>query len=73
VELYLHPPYAFILGTVTFLPLCSGAKAPPMGAPAPLNIQNQKLKNTNFEDVIISNVLLDLPFSQNQPLKSADD
>jgi hypothetical protein len=31
------------------------------------------LKNTDFVDTMISKVLRDLPFSLNQPLKSADD
>ena len=35
--------------------------------------QNWNLKNTDFVDIKISKVLHDLPFSQNQPLKSADD
>jgi hypothetical protein len=30
-------------------------------------------KNTDFVDMMISNVLRNLPYSQNQPLKSADD
>jgi hypothetical protein len=34
--------------------------------------QTRNLKNTDLVD-IISSVLRDLPFSQNQPLKSADD
>jgi hypothetical protein len=34
--------------------------------------QNRNLKNTDFVD-IISKLLRDLPFSRNQPLKSADD
>ena len=32
-----------------------------------------KLKNANFVDTAISQVLHNLPFSQNYPLKSADD
>jgi hypothetical protein len=43
---------------------CSLAAAP--------NPQNQNLKNTDFVDMMISKVLRDLPFSWNQPLKSAD-
>ena len=41
----------------------------------PLQIsQNRNLKkNKDFVDIIVSKVLRDLPFSQNQPLKSADD
>jgi hypothetical protein len=31
------------------------------------------LKTTDFVDTMITNVLRDLPFSRNQPLKSADD
>jgi hypothetical protein len=34
---------------------------------------NQNLKNTDFVDTIVLNVLHDLAFSQNQPLKLADD
>jgi hypothetical protein len=41
-------------------------------AAPPQTTQNQNLKNTDFVD-IISNVLRDLPFSLNQPLKSAND
>jgi hypothetical protein len=33
---------------------------------------NRNLKNTDFLDFIL-NVLCDLPFNQNQPLKLADD
>jgi hypothetical protein len=32
-----------------------------------------KKKNTDFVDIMISKALRDLPFSRNQPLKSADD
>jgi hypothetical protein len=32
-----------------------------------------KFKNTDFVDIMISDVLRDLGFSLNQPLKSADD
>jgi hypothetical protein len=35
--------------------------------------QNQNLKNTDFVAIAISKVLLELPFSRNQPLKSAYD
>jgi hypothetical protein len=35
--------------------------------------QNWNLKNTDFMDIMISNVLCDLPSSWNQPLKSAHD
>jgi hypothetical protein len=41
--------------------------------PAPKTPQNQKLKNTDFVDTMIWNVLCDLPFSRNQPLKLVDD
>jgi hypothetical protein len=34
---------------------------------------NCNFKNTDFVDIKIFNVLHHLPFSQNQPLKSADD
>jgi hypothetical protein len=45
------------------------------GSPAapPETPQNRSLKNTDFEDIMMSDVLRDLPFSRNQPLKSADD
>jgi hypothetical protein len=45
------------------LPGCSPAQTP----------QNRNLKNTDFVDIMISKALRDFPFSQNQPLKSADD
>jgi hypothetical protein len=32
-----------------------------------------KLKKTHFLDIMVLKVLRDLPFSRNQPLKSADD
>jgi hypothetical protein len=35
--------------------------------------QIEIFKNTNLVDTMISNVLRDLPFSQNQPLKSTDE
>jgi hypothetical protein len=35
--------------------------------------QNENLKNTDFVDIMISKVSHGLPFSQNQPLKSAND
>jgi hypothetical protein len=38
----------------------------------PQTPQNQNLKNTHLVDMM-SKVLGDLPFSRNQPLKSADD
>jgi hypothetical protein len=40
--------------------------------PSPRPPSNLNLKNTDFVDMI-SKVLHDLPFSQNQPLKLADD
>jgi hypothetical protein len=40
------------------------------GHPKP---QNRFFKNTDFVDIIMSNVLRDVPFSRNQPLKSVDD
>jgi hypothetical protein len=42
-------------------------------SPPPQIPQNPSLKNTDFVDSMIPNVLHDLPFSRNQPLKSADD
>jgi hypothetical protein len=41
-------------------------------AAAPQNPKNRNLKDTNFVNMI-SKVLRYLPFSRNQPLKSADD
>ena len=41
-------------------------------AAAPQTPQNRNLRNTHFV-VTISEVLRDLPFSRNQPMKSADD
>jgi hypothetical protein len=41
-------------------------------AAAPQTPQNRNLRNTHFV-VTISDVLRDLPFSRNQPMKSADD
>jgi hypothetical protein len=34
---------------------------------------NSKFKKHRFSNTMVSKVLRDLPFSQNQPLKSADD
>jgi hypothetical protein len=42
------------------------------GCSAPLT-PNQILNNTDSVDIMISKVLCDFPFSQNQPLKSADN
>jgi hypothetical protein len=42
------------------------------GLQPPQTPQNRN-KNTHFVDITISNVICDLPFSRNQPLKSADD
>jgi hypothetical protein len=42
-----------------------GVQAPPQ--------KNRSLKNTDFVDIMIANVLCDLPFSRNQPLKSTDN
>jgi hypothetical protein len=51
------------------------AGAHPMGGAGlqPSKPQNRNLKNANFVDAVISKVLCDLPFSRNQPLKSADN
>jgi hypothetical protein len=59
--------------------LLLGRGAPKKGAtdlqppPQPETPKNLNLKNTNFVDIVISNVLIDFPFSGNQPLKSAGD
>jgi hypothetical protein len=42
-------------------------------AAAPQTTENWNLRNTDFVDLVISEVLRDFPFSRNQPLKSADD
>jgi hypothetical protein len=42
-------------------------------AAAPQTPQNRNLENTDLVDTVISKVLRDLPFSRNQPLKSADE
>jgi hypothetical protein len=42
-------------------------------AAAPKTPQNRNLRNTDFVDIMIPNVLRDISFSRNQPLKSADD
>jgi hypothetical protein len=43
------------------------------GCSPPQTPKNKNLKNTDFVDIVISKVLPDLPFSRNQPLKSADE
>jgi len=53
-----HRPEAHLSG----LPVCS----------PPQTHRNRNLKNRDFVGTMISNVLRDLPFSGNQPLKSAD-
>jgi hypothetical protein len=49
--------------------------APKGGLPgySPQTPQNWNLKNTDFVNTMVSRVLRDLPCSQIQPLKSADD
>jgi hypothetical protein len=49
--------------------------APKGGLPgcSPPNTPKLKFKNTDFVNTMISRVLRDLPCSQIQPLKSADD
>jgi hypothetical protein len=42
-------------------------------AAVPPKPQNRNLKNTEFVDIMRSEILLDFSFSQCQPLKSADD
>jgi hypothetical protein len=39
----------------------------------PAHPQSRDLKNRDFVDIMISEASRDLPFSRNQPLKSADD
>jgi hypothetical protein len=43
------------------------------GLQPPSNPQNRNLENKDFVGNMISKVSCDLPFSRNQPLKSADD
>jgi hypothetical protein len=52
----------------------SSKRAPKGGCQAagPPNPKNWNLKNADFVDVMISEVLRDFPFSRDQPLKSAD-
>jgi hypothetical protein len=45
----------------------------PGWSPPPKKTPKQKFKNTDFVDIMISNVLCDFPFSRNHSLKSADD
>lgn len=45
----------------------------PASPPPPQTSQNRNFKNTDFVDMMMSNVLPDLHFSQNHPLKSDDD
>jgi hypothetical protein len=55
--------------------MTTGKGTPKVGrcwAAASPNPQKLKFKNTDFVD-IISNIICDIPFSQNLPLKSADD
>jgi hypothetical protein len=49
-----------------------GREAAGLQPPLP-NPQNRNVKNTYLVDIMISEVLRDLPFSRNQTLKSADD
>jgi hypothetical protein len=42
------------------------------GCSPPPKPSKTKLKNTEFVNIMISKVLRNLPFSRNQPLKSAD-
>jgi hypothetical protein len=42
-------------------------------AAAPQTTQNWKLKNTHFVDIMVSKVLHDFTFCQNQSLKLTDD
>jgi hypothetical protein len=60
------PSDTALLSRKTLMQKCTqggGAVGPP----------NRNLKNTYFVETMITNVLRDLPFSGNQPLKSADD
>jgi hypothetical protein len=43
------------------------------GCSPPQNPTTEIKKKTDVIDIVISNVLRDLSFSRNQPLKSADD
>jgi hypothetical protein len=52
--------------------VAAGLRSPPPGKPPPPK-KKRKLKKKHFVDTMISEVLPDLPFSRNQPLKSTDD
>jgi hypothetical protein len=56
---------------------CRGAPKAGMGAawlqPPSQTLHNRNLKNTDLVDIMISKVLRDLPFSLNEPLKSANE
>jgi len=49
--------------------LTKGARLPGCSPQTP---QNRNFKNKDYVDTMLSEVLRDLPFSRNQPLKSAD-
>jgi hypothetical protein len=58
-----------------FFPLVASGAPKGVGLPGYSSppLQTRNLKNADFIDIMTSKVLLDLPFSQNKPLKSADD
>jgi hypothetical protein len=73
-----HPKTGNVLhgwGTLSHELRCRNGAPKGGGLPgcSPSKHQNRYLKNTHFVDIILSKVLRDLPFSRNQPLKSADD
>ena len=50
----------------------AGLQPIPTPTPTP-KLKSKEHKNTDLVDTMRSNILCDLPYSQSQPLKSADD
>ena len=57
--------FTFMLGRTQRGEGAAGLQPPPL--------QTKLKKKTDFVNMVISNVSFDLPYSQNQPLKSGDD
>jgi hypothetical protein len=57
----------------TYIPGAHPNEGGAAGLQPPQTPQIRNFKNTDFVYITISIVLRDLPFSRNQPLKSADD
>jgi hypothetical protein len=68
-----HNIWLVISTTVIISRRIKGVPKGELPACSPPNLQNRNLKNTDFVDIMISKVLRDFPFSQNEPLKLADD